>query len=279
MSVDIFSSIWTHQGSQDHALAFAQSSGFEGIEGPVPDARDARSAFLNSLKESDLLMVAEICTATEEGHYVPIPGASVREHLDSLEARLENALLANPLFITTMAGSDAWSYRDVIAFHTGVLELMDRYDIIISVETHRTRCLFHPWVTRDVLQELPDLRITCDFSHWCVVAERLVLNDEPDILRLMARHAHHFHARIGYAQGPQVPDPRAPEYQEAREAHESWWQSIRKVQKSEGCDHWTLTPEAGPDGYLQTIPFTEEPLANLNEINQWMGKRQKPLWQ
>ena len=35
----------------------------------------------------------------------------------------------------------------------------------------------------------------------------------------------------------------------------------------------TMTPEFGPDGYLHTTPFTGVPVADLDQINAWMGAR------
>jgi hypothetical protein len=40
-----------------------------------------------------------------------------------------------------------------------------------------------------------------------------------------------------------------------------------------------MTPEFGPDGYLHTLPFTHQPVADLWEINSWMGKTEKSHFQ
>jgi hypothetical protein len=61
------------------------------------------------------------------------------------------------------------------------------------------------------------------------VAERVFHEQDEDWAACMAEFARatkHIHARVGYAQGPQVPDPRAPEYQAALVAHERWWDQI-----------------------------------------------------
>ena len=128
---------------------------------------------------------------------------------------------------------------------------------------------------REVLHEVPDLKVTCDFSHWCVVSERLLLDEEPEILELMAKHAFHVHARVGYTQGAQVPDPRAPEYAAELASHERWWSVLATLMAKRGFSEMTMTPEAGPDGYLQEAPFTREPVADLWEVNRWVGLRQK----
>jgi hypothetical protein len=82
------------------------------------------------------------------------------------------------------------------------------------------------------------------------------MNEEPDLLNLCAERAQHVHLRVGYDQGPQVDDPRAPEHSQALQAHLSWWRTLTVS---------TATPEFGPDGY-----GSEE--GQLPEINRWMGR-------
>jgi hypothetical protein len=82
------------------------------------------------------------------------------------------------------------------------------------------------------------------------------------------------HARVGYEQGPQVPDPRAPEYQRHLEAHEAWWRLVWKAQERRGFRISTLTPEFGPPDYQHTLPFTRAPVSNLEEICDWQARRQ-----
>ena len=45
------------------------------------------------------------------------------------------------------------------------------------------------------------------------------LEDQAENLELAIAHADYIHARVGYAEGPQIPDPRAPEWQHAVERH------------------------------------------------------------
>ena len=83
------------------------------------------------------------------------------------------------------------------------------------------------------------------------------------------------HARIGYDQGPQVPHPAAPEFRPALAAHERWWSLIWQEQFARNFAISTVTPEFGPDGYLQCEPFTGKPVADEKEINLWMAKRER----
>jgi Xylose isomerase-like TIM barrel len=275
MELALFKTLWGHDGGLDHAVHLCKEAGFQGIEGPAPLEPGEREAFFNQLRESGLEWIAEVSTCTPPGLYVPLPGCSVEEHLRSLEDGVVRSLEGSPRFINTMAGYDAWSFSDALRFFEGVVGLQEKHGIVISVETHRGRPTFSPWVTRDLLEKLPELRITCDFSHWCVVSERLVLDEFKDILALAASRAHHIQPRVGYAQGPQVPDPRAPEYADDLAAHERWWACVWDSMATRGFTRFTMTPEFGPDGYLQCEPFTRKPAADLWEINCWIGLRQR----
>ena len=35
----------------------------------------------------------------------------------------------------------------------------------------------------------------------------------------------------------------------------------------------TFTPEFGPPGYMPTLPYTKQPVADLWELNAWMARR------
>ncbi len=275
MKLALFKTLWGHEGTLADAIETCHEAGFQGIEAPAPADPIERVNFFEAIDRAGLEWIAEISTCTPAGFYVPSPRKSVEDHLESLENGIHQSLDGSPRFINTMAGSDAWSLAESIRFFEGVVRLQERYGIIISAETHRGRSTYSPWATREILRAVPKLRITCDFSHWCVVAERLILDEEVEILELAAEHAHHIQPRVGYAQGPQVPDPRAPEYAAALTAHESWWDFVWNSMAARGIREMTMTPEFGPDGYLQCAPFTQQPVADLLEINRWMGQRQR----
>ena len=272
MNLRLFKTLWGHDGDLESALLQAREAGFSGIEGPAPATEAGRERFFQDLTGTP--WIAEVTTCTFPGIYLPWPHASVARHLASLEDGVIQCLRGKPEFITTMAGSDAWDGGETMDFLKGVLDLEQKLGIAISVETHRGRPTFHPWQTGKWLEALPTLRLTCDFSHWCVVAERLLLDEEPRLLELCACHAWHVHGRIGYAQGPQVPDPRAPEFVAELEAHERWWDVLWRSMRERGLQSPTFTPESGPDGYLHLEPYTLRPVADLWEINRWLGLRQ-----
>jgi hypothetical protein len=89
------------------------------------------------------------------------------------------------------------------------------------------------------------------------------------MVNLALSRTDHIHARIGHAEGPQVNDPRAPEWKNAVDAHLSWWDKVVERKRIEGTPITFLT-EFGPPSYLPTLPFTNQPVANQWEINIYM---------
>jgi sugar phosphate isomerase/epimerase len=274
MELHIFKTLWGHTGNLDDAIAACREHDFAGIEGPAPAGLAERKKFRTKLAHAGLGFIGEICTA---GSYVPDRQATLSEHLESLRDQAEAALDCHPLFLTVIAGCDAWSVGQSVDFFGKALALVDKLGAPASFETHRSRSLFNPWTTRDILLQLPALRLTCDFSHWCVVCERLI-DTETEVLALCAERARHIHARVGYDQGPQVPHPAAPGHRTALEAHERWWAQIWRSQLARGMSVSTMTPEFGPDGYLQCLPFTSIPVADLSQINHWMAERERQVF-
>jgi hypothetical protein len=180
---------------------------------------------------------------------------------------------ASPLFFNAHSGYDNWSPAEAEDFYGQSLALEEHAGVPVSHETHRSRYFATPWQTRHILERFPGLRVTCDFSHWVCVCERL-LPDLGETIALAARHCHHLHARVGFEEGPQVPDPSAPEYAPHLAAHEAWWDQVWQSQQSRGLAQSTLTPEFGPPPYMHTLPHTRLPVANLADVCDWMARRQ-----
>jgi sugar phosphate isomerase/epimerase len=271
MELKVYKTLWGCGGDWRQALDEAVADGFDGIEGPAPEAAAERRRFREALDARGLDWIAEICTA---GAYVPRRDAVPAEHLASLQRRLEWSREIGPRFVTALAGCDAWPESLSIDFFGAAMELAARHGLGISFETHRGRSLFNPWGTRRIVEALPGMQLTADFSHWCVVCERLI-DTERDLIGAIAPRVCHVHARVGYEQGPQVPHPAAPEYAAALAAHQGWWETVWRSMQARGLAVATLTPEFGPDGYLHHAPFTNAPVADLREINRWMAHTER----
>lgn len=202
-------------------------------------------------------------------------GASVKEHLESFRTQLTRAQKLGATKVTVHSGSDAWSLADARAFYSEIVKIERDASIAVGHETHRGRVFFNPWITRDLLNEFASVRLCVDLSHWVCVAERLNFDADGSILKLVADRAVHIHTRVGYEEGPQVPDPSAKEYQRHVEQHLKWWEQIWAAQRARGEKTSTFTPEFGPPGYLHTLPHTNVPVANLWNVCNWMAERVK----
>ncbi len=273
MELLTFKTLWGHPdngeaASLNVACRQAAEAGFNGVEGPVPESAEVTESFARALDQRGLAYIAEICTA---GSYVPDRTASVTEHLVDLDKQLRRIAPLQPVLVNCLGGCDRWSLESSYAFFQRALELADRYGVRISFETHRGRSLYSPWMAEALLDRIT-LPLTCDFSHWCVVCEGLG-ESEYELIQRVAMRAHHIHGRVGFDQGPQVSAPQSSRYREDLERHLLWWRWIWQAQLARGEAITTLTPEFGPDGYQAINPDTDQPIGNLNDINQWMAGR------
>ena len=271
MQLLLFKTLWGHAGSFHEAAELAVANGYDGLEGSADRTSAQLVALAQALHVHGLGYIQEIVSG---GDYVPRRHATVDEHLADVARQLELGKPLAPRFATLIGGCDAWPLAQSVRFFSEALALGERFGVPLCFETHRSRSLFNPWTTLEILRRIPQLKLTCDFSHWVVVMERL-LDDDWDAVTEVARHAHHIHARVGYAQGPQVPHPAAPEYAQALASHQRCWEALWSSQRERGYDTLTMTPEFGPDGYLHTMPFTDHPVADLNQINAWMSATER----
>jgi hypothetical protein len=263
----LFRTRWGAKGTLTEFAAEAGSAGFDGIECPVPVTAGDQRELEKVLDRLHLVWIAEIATG---GGYVPRRELGLDDHLADLFAKLDACAALGPVRVNCIGGLDAWSDAEMLRFFEAGMERAEKLGLDLCFETHRSRCLFNPWRCEKVVRELPEIGLTADLSHWCVVAERLMDTEMPT-LQAIAGNVRHIHARIGYDQGPQVPHPAAPEYADALASHQRCWEVFWEAQRLAGSARTTMTPEFGPDGYLHELPFTREPVADLWEINQWIA--------
>ncbi len=263
MQLSLIRQLWGIDKPWDEVLQKIRELDFDGIEVALPFL-EPHQDYVDLQDKRGLQLIPMIFTT----------GNSVREHVASFRKQLEDAITFSPLKVTCHDGKDAFTIDDARQYYTEVLEIEAGLGVEVAHETHRGRILYNPWTTEVLLREFPKLRLCCDFSHWVCVCERLI-DDQEEIIRLCADRTIHVHGRVGYNEGPQVPDPRAPEYQAELEAHERWWDLIWDSQQERGIQSSTFTPEFGPPPYMQTKPFTGDPASDLWVVSNWMAFRQR----
>jgi hypothetical protein len=193
-------------------------------------------------------------------------GKTADEHAKSFEEQYRRAAELNPRLVNAQTGRDKFSLEDNARIYRLGLNLQAELGVPIKHEIHRGRASFSVPATHALVRTVPDVRLTADFSHWCCVHESL-LSDQEDVVKALSEHCDHIHARVGHAEGPQVSDPRAPEWKDALDAHLGWWQWIVDRQVKAGAEALTITPEFGPPDYLQTLPYTRQPVSDLWSVN------------
>jgi sugar phosphate isomerase/epimerase len=230
----------------------------------------ATEIFLGSLRESPgeiaglhashgLRLIGQILTQ----------GQTHQDHIQNLESQFEFAAQCDVAFINSHTGRDIFPFEENLQIFERVVQLSQNSGIPILIETHRGRPTYSAIETRKYLEALPELRLTADFSHWMVVHES-DLSDQRDTVELAMTRADYIHARVGYAEGPQIPDPRAPEWQQAVDSHVRLWQMIVDQKKDSGKESLYVTPEFGPPAYMHTAPFTNQPVGDVWEQNVYM---------
>ncbi|HWJ91401.1 MAG TPA: hypothetical protein VNR87_09840 [Flavisolibacter sp.] len=252
---------WGFNGSIAEYCSSVQKEGYDGIEIWWPMEKKAQDELFSALKKYNL-QVGFLCGAYHK---------DVSEHFASFKDMVYAAAsntVQTPLYINCHSGRDFFPADKNQLFFDYTAHLSKQTGILICHETHRSRILFAPVIARNYLEKNPDLKITFDVSHWCTVSESL-LADQQETVDLALERTEHIHARIGHAEGPQVNDPRAPEWAAAVTAHFSWWDKVVERKRREG-GRITFLSEFGPPDYMPTLPYTRQPLADQWAINVYM---------
>lgn len=256
MQLKKYKSFWGMEGTYEQNFARAAEAGYDGIECRMPPI-EQESAFRELLMRYRFSYIAMIFTAGD--------------HAASFAEQVARAATFHPQSITSHSARDCMSEEEQDRFFEHALEVERRHGVPVGHETHRQRAMFTPWTTARLLRRFPELKITADFSHWTNVCESL-LEDQDDALAIAIDRTIHLHGRIGYAQGPQVPHPGAPEYAAELNTFTGWWQRIYERSRDLGAGVFTFMAEFGPPGYMPTLPFTNQPVTDLWEVNDWMTK-------
>lgn len=259
MKIKFYAPQWGNTLPFDTFCQHVKAAGYDGVEMALPFEQREKQEILDCLAKHGLELVGQYWQSFE---------ADLHEHAASYEKYLRNLIAAKPVFINCQTGKDYFTFDQ----NKHLFDLADKISretgVRIIHETHRGKSLFAASITRNYLTKIPGLRITLDISHWCNVHESL-LADQADAVNLALEHTDHIHSRVGHPEGPQVNDPRAPEWEEALQAHLGWWDQVVAMHQKNGTT-LTVTTEFGPATYMPTLPFSQMPVANQWDINVHM---------
>lgn len=253
--VSFFCSDWGRTVSFEEFCKMAVDAGFDGIETGIPADDKIAAELIETLRKYGLAYIFQ-CN---------LSGENFDEYLIAYRRELERAAELKPVLINSHTGKDHFCRAKNEMMVVAAESISQSTGVRIMHETHRGRFTFAAHVTREYLDRLPMLQLALDISHWCVVHETL-LEDQPEAVSLAIQRTGHIHARIGHTQGPQVNDPRAPEWQHNLQQHLIWWDAVVANRRNQQKPI-TITTEFGPPNYLPTLPYTQQPLANQWQIN------------
>lgn len=261
--------LWGFSDSIVDAAPRAKAAGYAGIEAGVRAPGDP-AMIRDALASHGLAFIAQIHSDDFTPH------AGVEDHLADFRRKTEWLRPIGPARVNCHPGRDCWSHEQAVRFVREIVQIASDLPFPVSLETHRSRILFNPYSTLNLLDAVPELRLTVDLSHWTCVCERLFdLNHPADraMLQTIAAHTDYLHARVGTPQSPQIPDPRTPEALPTVEEFESWWRLILEVQGQAGTKQMMICPEFGPPPYQPTDPYSGKPAADLEAVCNWMAAR------
>lgn len=241
MQLQFFCPRWgSERLSWEDFMMKVKSAGYDGIEYAIAADTDDHTLdhVWNLADRHQLLIIPQ--------HY-DTNSADFGQHYDQYGMWLERIRKYPALKINSQTGKDFFSFERnnalIALAGSGVIH-----------ETHRGKFSFAAHVTKEYLMANPALKITFDVSHWVAVAESF-LDDQAEAVAMAIERAEHIHARVGYPEGPQIPDPRVHEWQEAVQMHLGWWAQIIAAHKN--SPSLTITPEFGPYPYL------------VHDVSQW----------
>jgi sugar phosphate isomerase/epimerase len=258
MPVEFYCPRWgSEQYSWEVFTAKVKNAGYDGIEYAI--ARETSDRELdeawNWAAKRGLKMIAQHFDTGVCRFYL---------HFEMYAEWLERIRVYPCEKINSQTGKDYFSFEQ----NKKLIDVAAATGINVIHETHRNKFSFAAHITADYLMRIPELRITLDASHWVCVAESY-LEDQQEAMQLAVERTDHIHARVGHPEGPQITDPRIPEWEPALEKHLAWWDAVVSRHRSQN-KVTTITTEFGPFPYMVKDPVRNQPVANQWDVNVWM---------
>lgn len=155
MELKCFRTLWGVTTPWPQTLDELQRVGCCGIEARVPLTAEERRQLADRLQASGLEYIAILFSG---GGVLPAQHETPEQHLARLQTRFAEASGLNPRFVNLLAGNDRWPLAQQVDFLGKAHELAAGFGLTCSFETHRATSLYSPWLTLEIVQQLPQLR-------------------------------------------------------------------------------------------------------------------------
>ena len=261
----------TYWGSENlSAKSFlhrAVSQGYDGVEINFPEDEAFVQEFVSELNNIRNTIAPDFSFIAQQ--VLSLKDESVSDYTRRMINRLEYLTTLSPDAINSHTGKDYYDWRDNIDIIAKAEQVAISSGIPIWHEIHRGRFSFHLKTLLQYLAIFPQLKLVADLSHFCVVSES-DLHDQQDLLTQIYPNIAHIHARVGFEQSPQVNNPFAPEWADHLARYQYWWREIIEHHTEANKSLFTITPECGPFPYMPQAPFTRDPMADQWQLNVQM---------
>lgn len=238
----VLQSLWAMQGLRSGPaldlagnVARIAAAGFDGI-GALLDSRETTRDVAAAARDHGLIVEGLILPAT----------------VDEAKPVVEWCSEFGIHHLNVQANARPRRLTDAIAFLEDLQRLAEGVDVPVNIETHRGRVTNDLLAMLDLLDAIPDLRLTADLSHYVVGREiELPVAAETDArIRAILANAEAYHGRV--ASSGQVQLPLG--FEHARpwiEQFKRWWRhgfaDWRRRSHSEA--ELTFVCELGPQPY------------------------------
>ena len=261
MEIKILSPLWGHEYLPLKTfLEKIRLAGYDGLDTWMPANKDDERLLRDYLQQHQMHVVT---------HQHAADGSTFKKFRDSFVANLYQCAEPAPILINSHTGRDYFSLQQHLDLIDAAQDFSAKTGIVVAHETHRGRLGYSPQMTAELFNLRPAFYITADLSHWVCVTESMLQNFG-DVLDETIIRSRHIHSRVGFEQGPQVPDPRAPEWQYALDTFLGWWDRIVALNRQINTPVLPITTEFGPVPYMPAIPFSQTPLADQFTVNCYM---------
>ncbi len=257
MKTTFYKTLWGMDGTLDEKLAKIKAAGYDGWE--------------------DWVSTHSVVKAAGEKAGLGYLAMVHAESPDQFKHDLGEAHDSGAVKATVHMGAAYWTEDQIATFLETALKIVEDVPFQVNFETHRGRAFFEPMHTARLLKRFDTLHVVADLSHWAVVTESLLGNFK-DQMEIVYQRTRHIHARVGHEEGPQVPDPRVPQWKTQLDTHLGWWDAIRAEHVKRGEKEITVDPEFGPPNYMWTTPTDGKPTADLWDVSLWMRDTLKARW-
>lgn len=263
MEIKILSPLWGHEHLPiESFLEKIREAGYDGIDTWVPAGVKDRMLLYDYLGKHGMVIIT---------HQHEAEGKNFDLFKSSFLKNLYTCAEPEPLLINSHTGRDYFTLGQHLQLIDIALEFTAKTGITVAHETHRGRLGYSPQMLAELFEKRQEFVITADFSHWVCVTESMLENFAPVVEEAIQR-SRYIHTRVGFEEGPQVSHPGAPEWRYAVDAFLSWWDRIVESNAAQGCKLMPLATEFGPQPYMPSVPFSNQPVADQFEINFYMKK-------